>query len=133
MLDALARTRRRPGALLAARPGLPHRHRATRTGSDDGDFRSAQPAVHRRGGAANQAIADAVAQVAEQRGVTAAQVALAWVHGQGARLGVSLAPIPGTKRVKWLEQNVAAVAIELTADDLAVLDALADRVVGARY
>ncbi len=81
----------------------------------------------------NQAIADAVAQVAEQRGVTAAQVALAWVHGQGARLGVSLAPIPGTKRVKWLEQNVAAVDIELTAEDLAVLDALADRVVGARY
>jgi aryl-alcohol dehydrogenase-like predicted oxidoreductase len=100
---------------------------------DERDFRSANPRFSGEAGASNQAIADAVARVAEQRGVTAAQVALAWVHGQGARLGVSLAPIPGTKRVKWLEQNVAAVDIELTAEDLAVLDALADRVVGARY
>jgi len=38
----------------------------------------------------------------------AAQVALAWVYAQQERLGVPLAPIPGTKRVKWLEQNVAA-------------------------
>jgi aryl-alcohol dehydrogenase-like predicted oxidoreductase len=100
---------------------------------DERDFRSANPRFSGEAGASNQAIADAVAQVAEQRGVTAAQVALAWVHGQGPRLGVSLAPIPGTKRVKWLEQNVAALNLELTAEDLAVLDALADRVVGARY
>ncbi len=42
-------------------------------------------------------------------------------------------PIPGTKRVKWLEQNVAALDIELSADELAVLDPLAQQVVGARY
>jgi aryl-alcohol dehydrogenase-like predicted oxidoreductase len=60
-------------------------------------------------------------------------VALAWVHGQAARLGVSVVPIPGTKRVKWLEQNVAAVDIELTDDDYAQLDPLAEIVVGARY
>lgn len=42
-------------------------------------------------------------------------------------------PIPSTKRVKWLEQNVAALDIELSADDLAALDALAAKVVGARY
>lgn len=42
-------------------------------------------------------------------------------------------PIPGTKRVKWLEQNVAALDITLTAGELAVLDPLADQVVGARY
>jgi aryl-alcohol dehydrogenase-like predicted oxidoreductase len=42
-------------------------------------------------------------------------------------------PIPGTKRVKWLEQNVAALQVALTADDLAILDPLADQVVGARY
>jgi len=40
----------------------------------------------------------------------AAQVALAWVYAQQERLGVPLAPIPGTKRVKWLEQNVAGPA-----------------------
>ena len=82
---------------------------------------------------ANQAIADDVAQVAERKGITPAQVALAWVHARGARLGISLAPIPGTKRVKWLEQNVAAAQITLDSDDLAVLDPLGDNVVGARY
>ena len=52
---------------------------------------------------------------------------------QGERLGVPLAPIPGTKRVKWLEQNVAALDITLTDDELAVLDPLGGQVVGARY
>ena len=42
-------------------------------------------------------------------------------------------PIPGTKRISYLEQNVAALDLELTADDLAELDPLGDQVVGARY
>jgi aryl-alcohol dehydrogenase-like predicted oxidoreductase len=42
-------------------------------------------------------------------------------------------PIPGTKRVKWLEQNVAALDLTLTPEDLAVLNPLADQVAGARY
>ena len=62
-----------------------------------------------------------------------AQIALAWVFAQAGRLGVPIVPIPGTKRIKWLEQNVAATQVELTADDLAQLDALAAAVVGARY
>jgi aryl-alcohol dehydrogenase-like predicted oxidoreductase len=99
----------------------------------DKDFRSRNPRFGGEAGQANQAIADAVARVAGQKGLTPAQVALAWVHGQSARLGISVVPIPGTKRVKWLEQNVAAVEITLDADDLAVLDPLADNVVGARY
>jgi aryl-alcohol dehydrogenase-like predicted oxidoreductase len=100
---------------------------------DDKDFRSRNPRFTGSGGEANQVIADAVRAVAEARGVTPAQIALAWVHGQGERLGVSLAPIPGTKRIKWLEQNVAAMDIALTADELAVLDPLGDQVVGSRY
>jgi len=99
----------------------------------DKDFRGHNPRFTGAAGHANQAIADAVAQVAERKGITPAQVALAWVHGQGARLGIRLAPIPGTKRAKWLEQNVAAVQITLDSDDLAVLDPLGDNVVGARY
>ena len=55
------------------------------------------------------------------------------MQGQGERLGIPVVPIPGTKRVKWLEQNVAAVDITLTPDELAVLDPLGDQVVGARY
>ena len=88
---------------------------------DAKDFRARNPRFIGQAGAANQAIADAVRGVAEARGIAPAQVALAWVHGQGERLGIPLAPIPGTKRVKWLEQNVAAVDVKLTADDLAAL------------
>ena len=100
---------------------------------DAKDFRGRNPRFAGAAGAANQAIADAVRGVAEDKGVTPAQVALAWVHGQGERLGVPVVPIPGTKQVKWLEQNVAALDITLTAGELAVLDPLADQVVGARY
>jgi aryl-alcohol dehydrogenase-like predicted oxidoreductase len=100
---------------------------------DAKDFRGRNPRFTGAAGQANQAIADAVRGVAEAKGVTPAQVALAWVHGQGERLSVPVVPIPGTKRVKWLEQNVAALDVTLTADDLAVLDPLGAQVVGARY
>jgi aryl-alcohol dehydrogenase-like predicted oxidoreductase len=100
---------------------------------DEKDFRGRNPRFTGAAREANQAIADAVRAVAEAKGVTPAQVALAWVHGQGERLGIPVVPIPGTKRVKWLEENVAAVDITLTSDELAVLDPLGDQVVGARY
>jgi aryl-alcohol dehydrogenase-like predicted oxidoreductase len=100
---------------------------------DEKDFRGHNPRFAGEAGRANQAIADAVRSVAEAKGVAPAQVALAWVYAQADRLGVAVAPIPGTKRVKWLEQNVAALDITLTADELAVLDPLADKVAGARY
>jgi aryl-alcohol dehydrogenase-like predicted oxidoreductase len=100
---------------------------------DARDFRSHNPRFTGSALEANRAIADAVRKVADAKGVTPAQVALAWVQGQGERLGIALAPIPGTKRVKWLEQNVAALDIALTPDELAVLDPLGDQVVGARY
>src|ERR1700729_2017710 len=89
---------------------------------DATDFRSRNPRFTGSGGEANQVIADAVRAVPEARGVTPAQIALAWVHGQGERLGIPVVPIPGTKRVKWLEQNVAALDVLLTPDDLAALD-----------
>jgi aryl-alcohol dehydrogenase-like predicted oxidoreductase len=97
------------------------------------DFRARNPRFTGPAWDANQAIADALRRVAEARDVAPAQVALAWVHGRGERLGVPVVPIPGTKRVKWLEQNVAALDITLTADELAQLDPLAAQAVGARY
>ena len=100
---------------------------------DARDFRSHNPRFTGDAATANQAIADAVRAVAERKGAAPAQVALAWVLGQGERLGVPVVPIPGTKRVKWLEQNVAALDVTLTGEDLAELDPLADKVVGARY
>ena len=100
---------------------------------DASDFRGRNPRFAGAAGAANQSIADAVRGVAEAKGVAPAQVALAWVYARGDQLGVPVAPIPGTKRVKWLEQNVAALGITLTPAELAVLDPLAGQVVGARY
>jgi aryl-alcohol dehydrogenase-like predicted oxidoreductase len=60
-------------------------------------------------------------------------VALAWVYAQQDRLGVPVAPIPGTKRIKWLEQNVGALDVTLSDSELAVLDPLGAQVAGARY
>jgi aryl-alcohol dehydrogenase-like predicted oxidoreductase len=103
------------------------------TALGDRDFRGHNPRFTGEAGAANQAIADAVSAVAAGKGVPPAQVAIAWVYAQEARLGVPVAPIPGTKRVKWLEQNVAALDVTLTEAELAVLDPLAGQVTGARY
>jgi aryl-alcohol dehydrogenase-like predicted oxidoreductase len=69
--------------------------------------------------------------MAAKKGVTASQLALAWVLAQGE----DIVPIPGTKRTKYLEENVGAADVQLSNDDLAALDALAPRGVaaGARY
>lgn len=101
-----------------------------RAGLDSSDFRSSNERIQTD---ANQAIADTVRQVAEQAGAAPAQVALAWVYTQADRLGVPIVPIPGTKRTRWLEQNIAS--LDLTLDDaaLAQLQPLADQVAGERY
>ena len=100
---------------------------------DSKDFRARNPRFTGDAAATNQAIAVVVREVAAAKGVAPAQIALAWVYAQQERLGVSLAPIPGTKRVKWLEQNIAAVDVTLTEDELALLDPLGGQVSGARY
>jgi aryl-alcohol dehydrogenase-like predicted oxidoreductase len=97
------------------------------------DFRAKNPRFTGAAATTNQAIADTVREVAAAKGVAPAQIALAWVYAQQERLGVPLAPIPGTKRVKWLEQNIAALDITLTEDELALLDPLGSQVSGARY
>ena len=72
-------------------------------------------------------------KVAASRGVAPAQVALAWVYAQQERLGVPVVPIPGTKRVKYLRENIAALDVSLTPGELALLDPLAGQVAGARF
>jgi aryl-alcohol dehydrogenase-like predicted oxidoreductase len=52
---------------------------------------------------------------------------------QRGRLGIPVVPMPATKRVKWIEQNAAALNVEIAADDLAALEPLAAQVVGARH
>lgn len=69
--------------------------------------------------------------MADAKGVAPAQVALAWVYAQQERLGVPLVPIPGTKRIKWLAQNIGAIDVTVTPGELAILDHLASQVTGA--
>lgn len=97
------------------------------------DFRGRNPRFTGEAGEQNEAIADTVRRVAARLGAPAAQVALAWVGRQAGRLGIPVVPIPGTKRVRWLEQNVGALELGLDEQSLAELDPLGDRVVGARY
>ncbi|WP_036501262.1 MULTISPECIES: aldo/keto reductase [Nocardia] len=79
----------------------------------------------------NLAVVAELRAMAEEKGVTAGQLALAWVQSRGD----DVVPIPGTKRRTYLEQNVAATEIELSAEDLARIEAAApaEAFAGARY
>jgi aryl-alcohol dehydrogenase-like predicted oxidoreductase len=87
--------------------------------SDD-DWRKTSPRFMGENFQRNLRIADEVAAVAAELGATSAQVALAWLLAKGD----DIAPIPGTKRVSRVEENIAADSIELTADQMAKLDNL---------
>ena len=78
---------------------------------------------------ANQRIVAKVREISEEKGVTPAQLALAWVLAQGEEI----VPIPGTKRRSYLEENAAAVDIELTEEELATIDAELPEALGDRY
>ncbi|CAI9391659.1 aldo/keto reductase [Microbacterium sp. T2.11-28] len=94
----------------------------------EGDFRRSNPRFVDGALQQNLRIVEAVEAVAADAGATPAQVALAWLLAQGD----DIAPIPGTRRVERLEENVAADAVVLTAEQRARLDALAAPV-GDRY
>jgi len=96
---------------------------------DATDFRAHFPRLAAENLDANLAVVAAVEQVAAAPGATPAQVALAWVAGQGG----DIVPIPGTKRRRYLDENVAAAAVHLTAAELADLAAAGARVQGDRY
>ena len=102
--------------------------RLTSAGFEDGDFRARNPRFAEEAMAANQAIVDRVRAVAERHDAAPGQVALAWVLAQGEHI----VPIPGTKRIAYLEENAAAAELQLTADDLAELET-APNPVGTRY
>ena len=93
------------------------------------DFRRSNPRFVGDALQANLAIVDAVRTVAQQQGATPGQIALAWVLAQGD----DIVPIPGTKRVRYLEENVAAAAVELSPAALEQLDQAVPVPVGERY
>jgi aryl-alcohol dehydrogenase-like predicted oxidoreductase len=85
---------------------------------DPDDFRRNNPRFQGENFTRNLQLVERVRQIAAEKGVTAAQLALAWVLHQGD----DIVPIPGTKHVSYLEQNLRALDVELSADDLARIE-----------
>lgn len=93
------------------------------------DWRRTNPRFTAEAFEKNKKLVDKVKAIAAAKGCTPAQVALAWVHHQGP----DVVPIPGTKRTKYVEQNVAAYNVKLSPEDMKELDFGADDVFGGRY
>jgi len=95
------------------------------------DYRRTNPRLQEENLAVNQAIVGHIEQLAAAKGCTAAQLALAWVLAQGD----DIVPIPGTKRRSYLDQNIGALDVEITAEDREAIDRLIPpgAAAGARY
>ncbi|MFZ1062695.1 MAG: aldo/keto reductase [Acidimicrobiales bacterium] len=104
---------------------------ANRDAEDPKDFRRVNPRFVGDAGANNRKLVSNLESIATQKNVSVAQLALAWVLSRGA----DVVPIPGTKRRKWLLENIAASDLSLSEDDLAALEAAVprDAVQGDRY
>jgi aryl-alcohol dehydrogenase-like predicted oxidoreductase len=96
---------------------------------DEGDFRRSGPRFTGENLKANLRIAAKIEEIAAEKGITSAQLALAWALAQGE----DIVPIPGTKRRAYLEQNAAAAEVELSDEDLAQIEAELPEAAGARY
>ena len=95
----------------------------------EGDWRASNPRFQGEAYNANVALVDEIEVVASHKGCAPAQVALAWVIGQGEHV----LTIPGTTKLENLKSNLGSYNVELTPEELAKLDSLADRVIGERY
>jgi aryl-alcohol dehydrogenase-like predicted oxidoreductase len=96
---------------------------------EEGDFRRSNPRFSGEAFEANMRLADKVKEIAAEKDITPAQLAIAWVLARGD----DLVPIPGTKRRTYLEQNAGAVDVELTEEELERIDGELPEVVGERY
>jgi aryl-alcohol dehydrogenase-like predicted oxidoreductase len=97
-----------------------------------GDWRSGLARFSGDAFAANQAVVQAVQNIASELGATPAQVALAWLYASGERLGLPVVPIPGTRRASRVSENIASLTVSLDGGQQQLLDTLASGVVGAR-
>jgi aryl-alcohol dehydrogenase-like predicted oxidoreductase len=96
------------------------------------DFRRRIPRFAPDAASANQAVVATVRAVADELDGTPAQVALAWLLAQGRRLGLPVVPIPGTRKPHRIDENLGALALELTPAQLGALSEASDVVVGSR-
>jgi len=101
------------------------------TSFDSSDFRNILPRFTPEARKANQALVDLLSKIAERKKATPAQIALAWLLAQKPWI----VPIPGTRKLERLDENIGAVAIDLTPDDLREIDGAASQITvqGARY
>jgi aryl-alcohol dehydrogenase-like predicted oxidoreductase len=101
------------------------------TSFDSTDFRNIVPRFTPKARKANQALVELLGEIAERKEATSAQIALAWLLAQKPWI----VPIPGTRRLERLEENIGAVAVELTPDDLLEIEIAASQITvqGARY
>ncbi|MFJ3976009.1 aldo/keto reductase [Streptomyces sp. NPDC090021] len=97
------------------------------------DFRRHQPRFTGENAKANAALLAPLREIAAELGASPAQIALAWVHRRAAVHGLTVVPIPGTRRTERLRENVAAARIALTPAQLALLEPIAAQVAGDRY
>jgi aryl-alcohol dehydrogenase-like predicted oxidoreductase len=97
------------------------------------DFRRQQPRFTGENAAANVTLLDPIRTVAGAHDATIGQIALAWVQQQSQVHGLPVIPIPGTRKPGRVEENAAAAAIELTQEELALLEPIAGKVAGDRY
>ncbi|MDQ0632222.1 aryl-alcohol dehydrogenase-like predicted oxidoreductase [Arthrobacter pascens] len=98
----------------------------------ENDFRRRIPRFAENAFDANQGVVAAVQAVATELAATPAQVALAWLLSQGKRLGLSVVPIPGTRKTHRIDENLGALALNLSQAQLDALDQAAVAVVGSR-
>jgi aryl-alcohol dehydrogenase-like predicted oxidoreductase len=96
---------------------------------DEGDFRRSGPRFTGENLQANLKLAERVAELAAEKGVTPGQLALAWVLARGEHI----VPIPGTKRVSYLEENLAAAEVQLSEEDVQRISAAVPAAAGERY
>ncbi|MEV7086914.1 aldo/keto reductase [Streptomyces sp. NPDC093085] len=106
-------------------------HADRELGADD--FRRQQPRFTGENAAANAALLEPLRKIAEGRGATPGQVALAWVQQRAPLYGVAVVPIPGTRSRARVEENTAATRLILTESELGLLEPIASRVAGSRY
>jgi aryl-alcohol dehydrogenase-like predicted oxidoreductase len=97
------------------------------------DFRRQQPRFTGANATANAALLEPVRAVAEAHGATLGQVALAWVQQRATVDALTVVPIPGTRKPQRVQENVAATALTLTDEELALLEPIAGKVAGERY
>ncbi|MEV4561163.1 aldo/keto reductase [Kitasatospora sp. NPDC049285] len=99
----------------------------------EGDYRRYLPQFTGPNADGNAALVEPIRKIAADRGVTAAQVALAWVQQRAEVHGLAVVPIPGTRKRTRLAENTAATALKLTAAELVELDRIGGLVAGDRY